>query len=305
MSTGPACSKTEHENGSQPCGASPPGPASETVSPVTGRYRAAYTPAVRRIREYSAAGEVCQANLCQVLSAPVAPEADVDALTALPAPWPPGTVRRNDPAARAPGEDRHCVPGAVPSPRGRIVESGRSWAPDGPRRTCWRPAENVVIVDPVRNDLGRVCATGNVTVPELCAVEQHPGLVHLVSTVRGELLPGAGRPAFLAAALPPGSVTGAPGRTLSGPSTNWRRSRAPALRRRRPGPRRPGRGRSGRRYPHLLDRLRRGAAPPRYRRRHHWGFESDREWRETDLKASRLPAVASARRTPMDARPTP
>ncbi|MCZ9345070.1 chorismate-binding protein, partial [Streptomyces sp. TRM76130] len=71
-------------------------------------------------------------------------------------------------------------------------------------------AENVMIVDLVRNDLGRVCATGSVTVPDLCAVEKHPGLVHLVSTVRGELRPGAGWPDLFAAAFPPGSVTGAP-----------------------------------------------------------------------------------------------
>lgn len=67
-----------------------------------------------------------------------------------------------------------------------------------------------MIVDLVRNDLGRVCATGSVTVPDLCAVEKHPGLVHLVSTVRGRLADGAGWPEILAAAFPPGSVTGAP-----------------------------------------------------------------------------------------------
>ncbi len=71
-------------------------------------------------------------------------------------------------------------------------------------------AENVMIVDLVRNDLGRVCEHGSVTVPGLCETEAHPGLVHLVSTVRGELRPGVGWPELLEATFPPGSVTGAP-----------------------------------------------------------------------------------------------
>jgi para-aminobenzoate synthetase component 1 len=71
-------------------------------------------------------------------------------------------------------------------------------------------AENTMIVDLVRNDLSRVCATGSVTVADLCAVEKHPGLVHLVSTVRGELRDGAGCANLLAATFPPGFVTGAP-----------------------------------------------------------------------------------------------
>ena len=71
-------------------------------------------------------------------------------------------------------------------------------------------AENVAIVDLVRNDLGRGCVPGTVAVPDLCAVEKHPGLVHLVSTVRGRLRDGVGRPELLTATFPPGSVTGAP-----------------------------------------------------------------------------------------------
>jgi para-aminobenzoate synthetase component I len=67
-----------------------------------------------------------------------------------------------------------------------------------------------MIVDLVRNDLGRVCEFGSVTVPALCAVEPHPGLFHLVSTVAGRLRPGHGWPDLIEATYPPGSVTGAP-----------------------------------------------------------------------------------------------
>jgi para-aminobenzoate synthetase component 1 len=71
-------------------------------------------------------------------------------------------------------------------------------------------AENVMIVDLARNDLGRVCAPGSVRVPELCAVEAHPGLHHLVSTVRGRLRDDVGLGALVRATFPPASVTGAP-----------------------------------------------------------------------------------------------
>ncbi|MEV7202769.1 chorismate-binding protein [Streptomyces griseoluteus] len=174
--------------------------------------RAAYTSAVRRIREHIAAGDVYQANLCRVLSAPVGPDADVDALTALlargnPAPY-AGTVRLPE----------HGVEIATASPELYLRRSGRA-IESGPIKGTGRTeadllekdhAENVMIVDLVRNDLGRVCATGSVTVPELCVTEKHPGLVHLVSTVRGELREDTGWPELLAATFPPGSVTGAP-----------------------------------------------------------------------------------------------
>ncbi|MCB1943636.1 MAG: anthranilate synthase component I family protein [Candidatus Accumulibacter sp.] len=71
-------------------------------------------------------------------------------------------------------------------------------------------AENVMIVDLVRNDLGRVCEFGSVEVPGLLEVEPHPGLVHLVSTVAGRLRPGRGWADVIDATFPPGSVTGAP-----------------------------------------------------------------------------------------------
>ncbi|MER6995835.1 chorismate-binding protein [Streptomyces sp. NPDC000410] len=260
--------------------------------------RAAYTAGVRRIREHIAAGEVYQANLCRVLSArlPDPDAADVDALTALlargnPAPY-AGTIRL--PA--------HGVEIATASPElylrraGHLVESGPI---KGTGRTAGDlqekdRAENVMIVDLVRNDLGRVCATGSVTVPALCAIEPHPGLVHLVSTVSGELAPGAGWRELLEATFPPGSVTGAP--------------KSSALRiidALETAPRGPYCGGIGwvdadRRTGELavgirtfwIDRAQKvlrfgtGAGIT-------WGSDPDREWDETELKASRLLAVAS------------
>ncbi|MFJ3585639.1 chorismate-binding protein [Streptomyces sp. NPDC090127] len=271
--------------------------------PATGDWtssldRAAYTAGVRRIREHIARGEVYQANLCRVMSAPLPDPraADVDALTALlargnPAPY-AGTIR-------LPG---HGVEIATASPELYLRRAGRT-VESGPIKGTGRTAEdllekdhaeNVMIVDLVRNDLGRVCATGSVTVPELCAVEPHPGLVHLVSTVRGELAAGAGWPELLAATFPPGSVTGAP-----------KSSALRIIEALETAPRGPYCGGIGwvdadRRTAELavgirtfwIDRpegvLRFGTGAGIT-----WGSDPEREWAETELKASRLLAVAS------------
>ncbi|GGW50797.1 chorismate-binding protein [Streptomyces griseoloalbus] len=261
--------------------------------------RAAYTAAVRRVREHIAAGEVYQANLCRILSASVPDDADVDALTALlargnPAPY-AGTIR-------LPG---YGVEIATASPElflrrdGRVVESGPIKGTGRTEADLLEKdyAENVMIVDLVRNDIGRVCATGTVTVPDLCAVEKHPGLVHLVSTVRGELCADAGWPELLAAAFPPGSVTGAP--------------KSSALRiidALETAPRGPYCGGLGwvdadrgtgvlavgiRTF--WIDRDAGGGAVLRFGTGAGitWGSDPEGEWRETELKASRLLAVAS------------
>jgi para-aminobenzoate synthetase component 1 len=71
-------------------------------------------------------------------------------------------------------------------------------------------AENTMIVDLVRNDIGRVCEFGSVTVEKLCDLEEHPTLFHLVSTVRGHLREGIKFSDILRAVFPCGSITGAP-----------------------------------------------------------------------------------------------
>jgi para-aminobenzoate synthetase component 1 len=174
--------------------------------------QAAYGAGVVTIRNAIAAGAVYQVNLTRRLSAPLAPGSDVAALGAAladgnPAPY-SAVVRLAE----------HGVHVASASPelflrrKGTTVTSspikGTAPGPDG--FTAKDRAENVMIVDLVRNDLGRVCEFGSVTVPALWTVESHPGLCHLVSTVDGQLRPGAGWADVIAATFPPGSVTGAP-----------------------------------------------------------------------------------------------
>lgn len=86
----------------------------------------------------------------------------------------------------------------------------RSADPSALRASDKDVAENIMIVDLVRNDLSRVAATGSVTVPELLAVRPAPGVWHLVSTVAARVPLDVPMAALLDAAFPPASVTGTP-----------------------------------------------------------------------------------------------
>jgi len=174
--------------------------------------RAVYEDAVRAVRDRIAAGDVYQANLCRVLSAPVAKPPDVRALGA--------ALNRGNPAPYAAvvhAPDAGVVVASA-SPElflhvdGDHVATGpiKGTAATADGLTDKDRAENVMIVDLARNDLGRVAATGSVEVSSLLRLEHHPGLVHLVSTVTARRRPDAGWAEMFAAAFPPASVTGAP-----------------------------------------------------------------------------------------------
>jgi para-aminobenzoate synthetase component 1 len=192
-----------------------PGPPWHGPTPdewTTSLDRRGFCAGVDAIRAAIAAGDVYQVNLTRRMSAPLPPGADVAALGAAlgagnPAPY--------SAVVRVPVAGCHV---ASASPERFLRRDGDVVASSPIKGTAADPsgflpkdrAENVMIVDLVRNDLGRVCEWGTVDVPALCAVEQHPGLVHLVSTVTGRLRPGVTWGDIVDATFPPGSVTGAP-----------------------------------------------------------------------------------------------
>ena len=184
--------------------------------------RPQYEAVVRRVVEYILAGDIFQANLSQRFTAPLpAGMTAFDLYRRLrglnPAPF-AAFLRLDDVAVASASPERFIAlrAGRVETcpikgtrPRGATPAEDRVLADELLASEKDR-AENVMIVDLLRNDLSRVCCDHTVDVPELCALERYAGVHHLVSTVTGRLLPGRSAVDLLRAAFPGGSITGAP-----------------------------------------------------------------------------------------------
>ena len=169
-----------------------------------------YQEYVERIRASVGEGQVYQVNACRILKNAT----DITSLQGLfskilgrnPAPWAsylkiPGVdiasaspelflLRNGDRVRTSP------IKGTAPTAETGFGNKDR--------------AENIMIVDLMRNDIGKICKSGTVEVSRLLATEQHPGLQHLVSDIEGQLLAGITWEEIFAALSPPGSVSGAP-----------------------------------------------------------------------------------------------
>ena len=183
----------------------------------------AYREGVAAVQERIRAGDVYQVNLCRVMSADLPARAEREPSAAAlgdllaaanPAPF-AGGVHVPHGGTLPPVWLVSASPERFLSVAGGRVRSGpiKGTAATADGLTAKDAAENVMITDMVRNDLQRVCAPATVEVTELLAVQHHPGLVHLVSTVVGTTLPTTGWPELLGATLPPASVSGAPKHT--------------------------------------------------------------------------------------------
>lgn len=187
--------------------------------------RAAWLIAVERVRAFIEAGDIFQANLTLRWHAELATDCDETALYRVlrhlsPAPF-GAYLRTPDFALLSASVERFLFlsagghvetrPIKGTAPLGEDIAATRHLA-DMLARDPKENAENLMITDLMRNDIGRVCQIGSVAVPQLCEVEQFPHLQHLVSCVQGQLRDGLDAFDLLGATLPPGSVTGAPKR---------------------------------------------------------------------------------------------
>nr|WP_216645642.1 anthranilate synthase component I family protein [Isoptericola halotolerans] len=303
-------------DGGPPGGTSPSGSAWQGPEPGdwhSSMDRATYEAAVRRVREHVREGTVYQVNVCRVLQAPlpargdrVTGEPDAAALAGRLAVGNPAPYAAAVHVPAGSGVDPVWVVSASPelylSLDGGDLGSGpiKGTARTPAGLTAKDRAENVMITDLVRNDLHRVCRPGTVAVTDLLAVEEHPGLVHLVSRVHGALSETVATSAdrwgsVLRATFPPGSVSGAP-----------KSSALRIIEELETAPRGPYCGAVGwvdggraelavgirtfwwERGPHDDGVLRFGTGAGIT-----WGSDPAAEWRETELKAARLVGLAS------------
>jgi aminodeoxychorismate synthase component I len=179
-----------------------------------------YCNAIAKIRDYIAAGDIYQANLTRRFRAPLpcSPKVLYERLLAAhPMPfsalldWPDLSIVSNSPErfVRLHGRELLTQPIKGTTRRGRTVSEDEKQR-EALQHSEKDRAENVMIVDLLRNDLGHVCEYGSVQVPQLWQIESFPTLHHLVSTVTGTLRPECDAIDALKVLFPCGSITGAP-----------------------------------------------------------------------------------------------
>jgi anthranilate/para-aminobenzoate synthase component I len=176
--------------------------------------------AVHRILEYLAAGDAYQVNLTQPFTAPlVGPASALFARLARLHPTPYAAyfdagdfqVVANSPELLLRRRGSRLETRPIKGTSARSEHPARDAASSqGLMESAKDRAEHVMIVDLERNDLGRVCEPGSVVVERLLALESHPTVHHLVSTVSGRLAGGMELAEILRAIFPGGSITGAP-----------------------------------------------------------------------------------------------
>ncbi len=193
-------------------------PGTWTAGPVVTPDPDEHCKAVRSCIEEIAAGEIFQANICSRFSLPFEGDplevfaAGSESLRPARAAYVAGgwgAVASLSPELflRRRGNEVHTSPikGTLPRRGGQDDENARLL-----RESEKDVAENVMIVDMARNDLGRVALPGTVTVPKLLDVQPHPGVWHLVSDVHARVPESVTHAELLAAAFPPASITGTP-----------------------------------------------------------------------------------------------
>ncbi len=184
--------------------------------------RAAYEAMVRRTIDYILAGDIYQANITQRFSAELGPDDNPFALYCAlrqrnPAPF-AAFLRHGDVAIVSASPERflklsegHVETRPIKGTRPRGVTSMEDEALKRELEASEKDrAENLMIVDLLRNDLSRVCRDKTVQVPVLFGLESYATVHHLVSVVTGELVPGKSAIDLLRASFPGGSITGAP-----------------------------------------------------------------------------------------------
>jgi para-aminobenzoate synthetase component 1 len=191
-----------------------PFPTTSTTTRVIGKWESStseseYIKYVEKIREEIASGGVYQVNACRRLS--IKSSATLDLAFA--------NILKSNPAPFASYLRFSEMEIASASPELFLTRDGdqiKTSPIKGTKRSVSEKfgnkdrAENIMIVDLMRNDLGQICIPGSIAVPDLLRDEDHPGLSHLVSDVTGQLRSRISWAEIFTALLPAGSISGAP-----------------------------------------------------------------------------------------------